>query len=137
MKNIFLGFFFISLSVLAQKKDFTLNDIWTNNTFSTQGLEAFHSMKNGDYYTILNHYREGTFLEKYDYATLDKIETIVSGNQLIGIKYFDDYTFSDDETKLIIGVDKQRIFRRSWMGKYYVYDLKTKNLSMEFRESGC
>lgn len=130
MKNVFLGFFFISLTVLAQKKDITLDDIWTNNTFSTQSLEAFHSMKNGDFYTILNHYQEGTFLEKYDYKTLDKLETIVSGNQLIGIKYFDDYTFSDDETKLIIGVDKQRIFRRSWIGKYYVYDLKTKKLTL-------
>jgi len=130
MKNVFLGFFFISLTVLAQKKDITLDDIWTNNTFSTQSLEAFHSMKNGDFYTILNHYQEGTFLEKYDYKTLDKLETIVSGNQLIGIKYFDDYTFSDDETKLIIGVDKQRIFRHSWMGKYYVYDLNTKKLTL-------
>ncbi len=128
MKNVFLIFFFISFSLLAQKKDITLDDIFTNNTFSTQGLEAFHSMKNGDFYTILNHYQEGTFLEKFDYATLEKLETIVSGNQLIGIKYFDDYTFSEDETKLIIGVNKQRIYRHSWIGKYYVYDLKTKNL---------
>lgn len=128
MKNIFLIFFFTSCSILAQKKDITLDDIWTNNTFSAQSLEAFHSMKNGDYYTILNHYQEGTFLEKYDYATLDKLETIISGNQLTGIKYFDYYTFNDDETKLIIGVDKQPIYRRSWIGKYYVYDLKLKKL---------
>ena len=130
MKKIFL-LFLISTSVLfAQKQDITLEDIWVNGTFRTEGLESFHAMGSGDFYTILNHNQTGTYLDKYSYATLKKTETIVSGNDLAGIKYFDDYTFSKDESKLIIWINLEKIYRRSKKGIYYVYHLKTKKLEL-------
>ena len=130
MKKIVLLVLVIYHSLSAQKQDISLEDIWTKNTFNTEKLDAFHSMYNGDFYTILNQYQEGTSLDKYDYATLKKVETIVSGEDLDGIKYFDDYTFNKEETKLILGIDLDRIYRRSWSGKYYVYDLDTKKLEL-------
>ncbi len=130
MKKILLLFFVLSTSIYAQKQDITIEDIWVKNTFGTERLESFHSMKNGDFYTILNHNNYGTYLDKFDYATLKKIKTLVSGNDLEGIKYFDDYTFSKDETKLIIGVDLERIYRHSKIGKYFIYNLKTKKLEL-------
>ena len=126
MKNLFLLFLVLSTTIYSQKQDITLEDIWINNTFETESLESFHSMKNGDFYTILNHNSYGTYLDKYDYATLKKIKTIVLGNELEGIKYFDDYTFNNDETKLIIGVDLDKIYRHSKIGKYYIINLITK-----------
>ena len=128
MKRLLFLFLLISTSIYAQKQKITLEDIWTNYSFQTEGLESFHSMKNGDYYTILNNSKEGTWLDKYSYATLKKVETIVSGNDLAGIKYFDDYTFNKEETKIIIGKDLERIFRHSKVGIYFVYDIITKKL---------
>ena len=128
MKRLLFLFLLISTSIYAQKQKITLEDIWTNYSFQTEGLESFHSMKNGDYYTILNNSKEGTWLDKYSYATLKKVETIVSGNDLAGIKYFDDYTFNKEETKIIIGKDLERIFRHSKVGIYFVYDIATKKL---------
>jgi dipeptidyl-peptidase-4 len=130
MKKILLLFFVISASIYSQKQDVTLEDIWINNTFETEDLESFQSMKNGDFYTILNHNSYGTYLDKFDYVTLKKIETVVLGNDLEGINYFDDYTFSNDETKLIIGVDLEKIYRHSKSGKYFIYNLKTKKLEL-------
>lgn len=130
MRICFLLFLVLIQPVFSQEKEITLEDIWVNNTFTTQSLEAFHSMKNGDYYTILNHNSYGTYMDKYDYKTLEKIETLVLGKDLEGIKYFDDYTFSEDEQKLIIGVDLEPIYRRSKAGKYYVYDLANKVLEI-------
>lgn len=130
MKKIIILLLVFSTSIYAQKQEISLEDIWTKGTFRTKSLEAFHTMRNGDFYTILNHNREQTSLDKYDYATLRKIETIISGNDLEGIKYFDDYTFSKDESKLILGINRERIYRRSWKGKYYVYDLKAKKLEL-------
>ncbi len=130
MKNLLFLFLVISTSIYSQKKDITLEDIWVNNTFNTEVLESFQSMENGDYYTILNHNSYGTYLDKFDYASLKKVETIVTGNDLAGIKFFDDYTFSDDESKLIIGVDLEKIYRHSKTGKYYVYHRKTKKLEL-------
>ncbi|UCE93449.1 MAG: DPP IV N-terminal domain-containing protein, partial [Flavobacteriaceae bacterium] len=129
--RILLVFLLLLIQPLyAQNKEITLEDIWVNNTFGTESLESFHSMKNGDFYTILNHNSYGTYLDKFDYRTLEKVETLVLGKDLEGLKYFEDYTFSDDETKLIIGVNLESIYRRSKKGKYYVYDLKSKSLEL-------
>lgn len=87
-------------------------------------------MKNGDFYTILNHNSYGTYMDKYDYKTLEKVETVVLGQDLDGVTFFDDYTFSEDEQKLIIGVDLEPIYRHSKVGKYYVYDLASKGLEL-------
>ncbi len=128
MKRLLFLFLILSSSAYAQNQKITLEDIWTKYSFQTERLESFHSMKKGDYYTILNNYKEGTWLDKYSYATLEKVETIVSGNDLVGIKYFDDYTFNEEETKIIIGNNIERIFRHSRIGDYYVYDISTKKL---------
>ncbi len=129
MKKLSICFLLVSSILMAQNKNFTLEDIWNNRTFSTQNLEAFHAMKNGDFYTILNHTPKGTFLNKYDYATLNKVATILSSQDLDGIKYFGDYTFNHSEDKLIIGIDLEDIYRHSQIGHYSVYDLRTKTLS--------
>ena len=102
MRICFLLFLILIQPVFSQEKEITLEDIWVNNTFSTQSLEAFHSMKNGDFYTILNHNSYGTYMDKYDYKTLEKVETLVLGKDLEGIKYFDDYTFSESNTCIVI-----------------------------------
>jgi len=87
-------------------------------------------MKNGDFCNILNYDRKGVYLDKYDYRTLNKIETILSSTNLPGIKYFESYAFSDDEHQIIIGTDIDRIFRHSEAGHYYVYDIATKKLTL-------
>lgn len=130
MKKLLFLLLVFSTSFYAQKQDISLEDIWTKSTFSTERLESFHSMDNGDFYTILNHSKTGTSLDKFDYETLQKVETIVTGNDLVGIKFFDDYAFSKDESKLIIGKDLERIYRHSKIGKYYVYNLINKSLEL-------
>lgn len=114
----------------AQHKELTLEEIFLNNAFSQERMESFHSMQNGDYYTVLKSNSYGTFVEKYDYRTLEKVETIVHGKDLQPFKYFESYAFDRSETKLIIGVDLQRIYRHSKKGKYYLYDLQSKNLEL-------
>ena len=130
MRILLVFLLILTQSLHAQNKEITLEDIWVNNAFGTESLESFHSMKNGDFYTILNHNSYGTYLDKYDYKTLEKVETLVLGKDLEGLKYFEDYTFSDDESKLIIGVNLESIYRRSKKGKYYVYDLNSKSLEL-------
>ena len=130
MRIILLLLILLIQPLFSQQKDISLEDIWVKNAFETTSLEAFHSMKNSDHYTVLNHNSYGTYMDKFDYKTLEKVETVVLGKDLDGIKYFDDYTFSPDETKLIIGVNLEPIYRRSKQGKYYVYDLSGKTLEI-------
>ncbi len=132
MKKLLLLFFAFTVTISAQKKDITLEDIWSNNTFKTERLNAFHSMNIGDFYTILNVDREtkSTSLDRYDYKTLEKIETIIDSKNLENIDAFSDYQFDASETKLLLETKADKIYRRSSRGIYYVYDIASKKLQL-------
>ena len=130
MRLLFLLLLSISQSLIAQKKDLTLEDIWLNGTFNEESLEAFHSMTNSDHYTVLNQNSFGTYLDKFDYVSLEKVETVVLSKDLEGISRFEEYAFDRAERKLILGVDLEKVFRNSKKGKFYVYNLENKDLEI-------
>ncbi len=121
-----LAFGFLTLSI-AQKKKITLEEIW-GGTFRTEYLDVLRSMKNGKQYTILNFNRspKTSSIDKYDYETLEKVETIVASSD--AIPFFSSYTFSEDESKIVLATEIEPIFRHSRLGVYYVYDVATKNI---------
>jgi len=110
-------------------KEITLEEIW-GGAFRTEGMNALNSMK-GDYYTLLNRDNEGnSVVNKYSYKTLEKVETVVSGKKLARLSGFQSYAFNDDESKLILGMNLQRVYRRSVKGTYYAYDVASKRTSI-------
>ncbi|MEC3964950.1 S9 family peptidase [Flagellimonas halotolerans] len=124
--------FLLLLGVLtfttAQKKKITLEEIW-GGEFRTEHMDVLRSMDSGTQYTILNTERSprSSSLDKYDYETLQKVETIVASSD--AIPYFSSYTFSDDESKVLLATEVEPIFRRSRLGIYYVYDIASKELA--------
>ncbi|SNY94490.1 S9 family peptidase [Flagellimonas pacifica] len=122
-----ITFGFLTLST-AQKKKITLEDIW-GGEFRTEYMDVLRSMKNGKQYTILNFNRSPrtSSLDKYDYKSLEKVETIVASSDVI--PFFSSYTFSDDESKIILATEIEAIFRHSRLGVYYVYDVATKKIT--------
>ena len=134
-KHLLLLCIFATYLTSAQNKEITLEDIWTG-AFRTEGMDALHSMKNGQQYSVLNFDRTSgtTSIDVYDYKTLKKVKTLVNSNQLEAIPNFSDYTFSEDESNILLATDVTRIFRRSSLGTYYVYNTKTKDLSLVAEE---
>jgi len=120
-----LGFLTFST---AQKKKITLEEIW-GGEFRTEQMDVLRSMKNGKQYTILNFMRSPwtSSLDKYDYETLQKVETIVASGG--AVPFFTSYAFSEDESKILLATEMEPIFRRSTLGIYYVYDIATKSLT--------
>lgn len=125
---LFIGLFSYTT---AQNQQLTLEEIW-GGAFRTEAMDALHSMRNGKQYTVLNYNQvaKSASVDKYDYETLEKVETIVSSSDLKGIGYFSSYTFSEDESKLILATEVEPIYRRSRLGKYYVYDIESKRLDL-------
>jgi dipeptidyl-peptidase-4 len=107
-----------------------LVDIW-NGTFSPERMNALNSM-NGDFYSLLNENPKTgeTTVDKYSYETLEKVETIVSSENLYEMATIDSYNFNTDETKLILGTNFKKIFRRSFSGTFYAYDIASKKLTL-------
>ncbi|WP_203257450.1 S9 family peptidase [Hyunsoonleella ulvae] len=121
---------FLSLSLLAQTKEIVLEDIWSGG-FRTEKIDVLHSMKNGQQYSVFNFDRAArtTSVDIYDYKTLKKVQTLVSSSDIPELNYFTDYTFSEDEQKVLLATDEESIYRRSSLAYYYVYDVETKSVT--------
>ena len=122
---------FVSFSLIsfAQVKEISLEDIW-NGSFRTERMEVLHSMKNGQQYSVLNFNRStrSTSIDLYDYKTQSKVAALVDSKDLDAIPYFTNYTFSADESKIILATEVESIYRRSTLGVFFVYDIASKQL---------
>ena len=119
--------FLITSLVFCQEKQITLQEIWSGQ-FRTEGMQALHSMNNGNQYSVLNFDRKTrtSTIDIYDYKTLEKVRTLLSSSDIEGIQGFFDYSFSQDESKIILTTKSQPVFRRSTLGEFYIYEIASK-----------
>jgi len=121
---------FISTSMsFAQKQSVSVEEVY-NGTFRTKGMDVLRSRNNGTQYTLLNYDRASKVqtIDLYNYESLSKVSTLLSTEDLDGISYMSSYTFSADESKVLLATDLKPIYRRSRLGTYYVYDFSSKSL---------
>ncbi len=139
MKKLFsLSFLVLFLAVFspltAQQKNITLEDIWKpgSNVFRIERLDVLHSMNNGKEYAVLNYDGQNkvSTVDVYDYKSGEKVRTLLNSKDLKGIDYVISYEFNKDESKILFSTELEQIYRRSSLGTYYVYDVKTKNFSL-------
>ncbi|WP_313807424.1 S9 family peptidase [Flavobacterium sp.] len=131
MKNIKRALFLLLLTsstIIAQQK-LTLEEIW-GGAFRTQGMTALEAMKNSNQYTVLNFDRatRSSQIDLYDFATLEKVSTLLDSKNHKELAGVDSYTFSKDEKKLLIANNSEQIFRHSFVADFYIYDTTTKSL---------
>lgn len=127
-KALFL-FLLASLPVLGQQK-LTLEEIW-GGAFRAKGMDELHAMKNTNQYTVLNiNWNARTAqIDLYDFATLEKVNTLIDSKDFSQLEGIDSYTFSPDEKKILIAVKSEQIFRHSFVADYYIYDIASKSLT--------
>ncbi len=118
-----------SVSVVAQQK-LTLEEIWSG-AFRTKGMDELNAMKNTNQYTVLNFDRNSktTQIDLFDYATLNKVSTLIDTKDFKELESIDSYTFDKAEKKILIATNSNQIFRHSFTANYFVYDIASKNLS--------
>ena len=120
-----LAIFFLAQCVFAQEKMIQLEDIWARRTFSPEWVWGINSMNDGVHYSSLNYGENNVYITQYSYETGDSILTIVDSKDLDGIS-FSDYSFSEDEKKVLLPTETESIYRYSSRSNYYVYDRETK-----------
>ena len=130
-KNYIFVLFVVSFlqTAFSQNKTITVEEIY-QGAFRTEGMDVLRSLKNGKQYTVLNFDRNTrtTTIDKYDYSTLQKVETIVSSSYLKDVNYFSSYEFNKDESKIILATDLESIYRHSTLGIYFIYDIASKQV---------
>ncbi|MBU2651848.1 MAG: S9 family peptidase [Bacteroidetes bacterium] len=118
-------------AVIAQdeKPVLTLDDIFKAPKFFPHMVYGLNSMNDGKSYCVI----ESDSLNVYDYKSGKFIKTLVTKNDLIPegdsvpIR-LESYTFSDDESRILIPTETEPIYRHSSESNYFVYDLKSKKL---------
>lgn len=121
-------FLFTSLSIVAQQK-ITLEEIWSG-AFRTQSMDELQAMKNTNQYTVLDYNRTSRSMQidLYDFATLEKVSTLISTKDFPELTSIDSYSFDKAEKKILIASNSAQIFRHSFTADYFVYDISSKKL---------
>ena len=93
-----------SLSVVGQQK-LTLEEIW-GGAFRTKGMDELNAMKNTNQYTVLNFDRNSktTQIDLFDYATLNKVSTLIDTKDFKELESIDSYTFDKSEKKILLSI---------------------------------
>ncbi|MBJ10891.1 MAG: S9 family peptidase [Flavobacteriales bacterium] len=129
MKKIYFIIIVLSIgfSCWAQNKAVNLEDIWKNYSFYPEYIWNLESMNNGAYYTQVDRGDNGSKLNKYSYRTGKRFKTIADSEKL-GIA-IGNYTFSENEQKVLFATDTERIYRYSSRSIFYVYDISSRKLT--------
>ncbi|UKJ06336.1 S9 family peptidase [Solitalea lacus] len=117
----------------AQKKPITLDEIYTKRSFAASGVFGLNSMKDGKHYSSIfnDRAKNDTYVLKYEYASGLVKDTILKNSKL---NYqgktiqLDDYSFSNDESKVLIATETEPVYRRSSLINNFILDKKTSSL---------
>jgi len=123
---ICLGFLVIN-PMFSQKKNITLDDLWKNYSFFPKNYNSLNSMNNGEHYVSLENSELGQELNVYKYKDGEKIRTLFKSDEF-DLKRITNYSFSNDEKKLLFETQSEKIYRYSSRSIYYVYNIFTNKL---------
>ena len=129
-KLAFVVLFLSGFNLIAQQK-LTVEEIYSG-AFRTETMDELFAMKNSNQYAVLNFDRSSRSmqLDLYDFATLQKINTIVDTKNFPALADgIDSFVFSKDEKQLLIANNTNAIFRYSFTADYFLYNLASKKLS--------
>jgi dipeptidyl-peptidase-4 len=121
MKKIIsvLTFVFAAQLVFAQKA-ITLDDCFSQYKFYPQSGEELFYLKDGRHYANLD--KKGMHIRNVrDVAT----DSIVAIQLPEAAQAFDQFEYSEDETKLLLRTATEPVYRHSVLANYFVYDLNT------------
>ncbi len=128
--SLFLLFVFLTLphSLHAQQAKsqlITLEDIWSNGTFSISSVPAFNAMQQGNSYTQIDNRAGGEEINEYALASGKQLGTIYVHPDTGSLGPIHHYTFSEDEQKLLLFGTPIPIYRHSMLHRVWVADLKS------------
>jgi dipeptidyl-peptidase-4 len=131
-KQFSVLFLFLCFTVLGQQK-ISVEQIY-NGAFRAQGMDELQSMKNTNQYTVLNVDRASRTMQidLYDFASLNKMATLIDTKDHEGMPMIDSYTFDGEEKMILIACNSNQIFRHSFTADYYLYTIATKALTKLF-----
>ena len=129
--GILSGLLLLASLVFAQKKEISLEEIWREYKFFSESPEGFNFTKDGLFFTRLE-VNGNQQINEYDIKTGKQTKTIYSASTNARIS---NYIFSDDEKKILLETEPERIYRHSSRADFMVFDRESKT-STKISENG-
>ncbi|MEO8252746.1 MAG: S9 family peptidase [Flavobacterium sp.] len=121
--------FLFQIVVFGQQK-IAIETIY-NGTFRTQNMDELHSLKKSNQYTVLNYNQttRSTEVNLYDFASLQKVATVIDSKDYQDLPMIESYTFDSDEKMMLLACNANPIYRHSFTADYYLYDISKKEIT--------
>lgn len=119
----------VGFSGVKAQKLISFDDVITKGTFRAKSVAGLRSMNDGVHYSTMEDH--GKIIAKYSYKSGQRVSTIFDFNSLgvDSIKGFSSYSFSSDESKILLMTDVESIYRHSFTANYYIYNFVTKEFT--------
>ncbi|MEI6574818.1 MAG: S9 family peptidase [Bacteroidota bacterium] len=119
-----------SFSLFSQTKELTLKDVWGSRDLFPKRPDDLQSLKDGEHYVLM----KSDSLIEYDYITGTAGRVFFKQSDFIRKEKNDtlqlmDFSFSNDESKIVFNTEMERIYRRSSKSNYFVMDLTSKKIT--------
>ncbi|MDO4948836.1 MAG: S9 family peptidase [Bacteroidales bacterium] len=127
MKKIYMLFLVCVMMQAINARKVELKEV-ARGMFRTEGIAGVCPMADGEHYMRQSSDRKR--IEKYSFRTGEKVGVVfdVEKARDISLQYFDGYTMSPDESKILIQTETRRIYRRSFTAVYYIYNVRNNTL---------
>ena len=127
---ILASFLLFSGFITAQQKEITLKDVFGSRQFYPKGVYGLNPMNDGETYSVF----EGDSINVYSYESGDYLRTLAIRKEMINegdtaAVDLSDYTFSEDEKKLLIATQTEYIYRYSSASEFFIWDFNARKLS--------
>lgn len=109
-------------------KQFKLEELVLYNSFAPQRVSGMRSLNDGEHYTVVED--NGKKLVQYSYKTGKAVATLIDLNEekYKSVERIQDYTFSPDESHVLICTKMTPVYRRSFTAEYWLFDFKNRQL---------
>ncbi len=124
--------FFLAIPVYSSDQ-ITLEQIFRDFMFTPNTIDHIRPMNNGEYYMVLE---DSKFIVRYDYLTGESTDTLFSLDKIenTDITSITDYSFSLEESVILITGEQHAIYRHSYSSNFYVYQREKDQLTPVFSE---
>ena len=124
MRYIYLTIGLIFGSIFAQDK-ISLENV-LDGTFRTESIGRYDWKNSSDAYYFSKRSDEGLDFYEYNLASNDSLKAFTVKKSVISNF---SYSFSPDQTKLLLKKNSVKLWRHSSYGSYYVYDIMSESLT--------
>ena len=117
--------FVLILNALFAQGEISLENV-LDGTFRTESIGRYEWKNSSDAYYFSERSEEGLDFYEYNLASNDTLKVFSVKKSIISNF---SYSFSPDQTKLLLKKNSKKLWRHSSYGSYYVYDIKSESLT--------